>query len=302
MQNIFRHSAWAVAPAVIVLFLALPTPTPRKTPPPPGTTPIAHFFMDKQEITNLNYREYLFWVGLVFGKDSDRYRQALPDSTVWRAGLDYCEPMVDLYFQHPAYENYPIVGVTYEQAVQYCAWRTDRVYERDLVAAGAIPANTRPVETNFFTEERYLAGEYLGLKPNKTIPVSRYRLPNEDEWELAASGNLDATLFPYGYNLSDKKIIAQLRKGRHLFNTKRAIKLHNSPSLTASPAHSGYPNGYGLYNTVGNAAEMIAEKGVCKGGSYTHQLEDGKITSILSYDKPTSWLGFRCVCVQEMPK
>jgi len=316
MLNLFHRPISVFAPIALLFLPVFSAQKPGKTPPPPGTTPVTGFFMDKQEITNLDYREYLAWLEMVFGQNSEQYRQALPDTTVWRADMTYNEPFVENYFQHPAYENYPVVGVSYEQVVQYCAWRTDRVYERDLVKAGIIKSSSTCLtegkpdaaapaagSTQYFTTERYLAGEYLGLKPDKTIAVPRYRLPTEDEWELAASGKLNATLFPYGYDLSDKKITAQLRKGRHLFHTKRAVKLHNnSYNQCAAPTGSGLPNGYGLYNAVGNAAEMIAEKGVCKGGSYVHLLEESTITGRMTYDKPASWLGFRCVCVREMPK
>lgn len=274
-----------------------------KQSPPPGTTPVAHFFIDKQEISNIDYREYLYWLALVYGPDAAEYRQDLPDTTVWQKVFTYNAPLVTNYFRHPAYDHYPVVGVSYEQAVRYCAWRTDRVYEKQLIEAGLIPVNRQPSNNNHFTAERYLSGEFMGLKPDKTIPVPRYRLPTKAEWELAASGNLDATLFPYGYDLQEKKIAAKLRKGQSVFQSRPAVKPeNNAAALLTAPAASGFPNGFKLHNMIGNVAEMTAEKGVCKGGSFHHPLEESKITAQISYTAPEAWLGFRCVCIPEVPK
>jgi formylglycine-generating enzyme required for sulfatase activity len=272
---------------------------------PPGTVAIARFFFDRQEISNLDYREYLNWLTHVFGPDSDELRQATPDTSVWLRNIESYNynPLEEVYFRHPAYDGYPVVGVSYEQATQYCAWRTDRVYEMQLIRSNSIPKNSRQTREDYFTVERYLAGRYQGLTPNRSIPVLRYRLPTKDEWEMAASGNLDATIFPYGYDLSDKKIARKLRKGQAVFQTRQAIKMQNQEGyLVAAPAVSGFPNGFKLYNMIGNVAEMLAEKGICKGGSFYHALDDCKITGQLTYTQPEPWLGFRCVCVPEMPK
>lgn len=275
----------------------------QKQSPPPGTTPVAHFYIDKQEITNLDYREYLYWLAHVFGRDAAEYKQALPDTTVWRNSLNYAEPLVNQYFRHPAYENYPVVGVSFEQAQQYCSWRTDRVYEMNLVKAGLIPVNRQQTKDTYFTAERYLAGEYMGLQPDEGIAVPRYRLPTKDEWELAASGPLDASVFPYGYDLSDKKIAAKLRKGHRVFHSRPTVKMqHSGETLCAAPARSSFPNNNDLYNMIGNVAEMTAEKGNCKGGSFRHTLEESKIADQITYTQPEAWLGFRCVCVPEMPR
>ena len=104
---------------------------------------VSSFWMDQTEITNLQYREYTDWMRRVFweegeGQFSYLYAHALPDSTVWRSELSYNEPMVTQYFRHPAYQDYPVVGVSWQQAIDYCDWRTDRVNERRLVESGAL--------------------------------------------------------------------------------------------------------------------------------------------------------------------
>ena len=61
---------------------------------------------------------------------------ALPDTLVWRSELAYNEPYVEYYFRYPAYNYYPVVGVTWEQAHDFCIWRTDRVNEKLLIDKG----------------------------------------------------------------------------------------------------------------------------------------------------------------------
>ena len=104
---------------------------------------VSSFWMDQTEITNLQYREYTDWVKRVFWEDGDGthnylYTHALPDTTVWRSELSYNEPMVNQYFRHPAYQDYPVVGVSWQQATDFCIWRTDRVNERILIKRGKI--------------------------------------------------------------------------------------------------------------------------------------------------------------------
>lgn len=92
-------------------------------------TTVSSFYMDETEVSNTNWLEYLSWIRTTYPTDHEYYYNELPDTLVWRRPLSYNEPYVDNYLRHPAYQDYPVVGVTWEQAERYCAWRTDRVNE-----------------------------------------------------------------------------------------------------------------------------------------------------------------------------
>jgi len=100
----------------------------------PRRVTVSSFYMDQTEVRNLDYLEYLYWIHRVFGTDFPMvYRKALPDTLVWRSPLAYNEPYVEYYLRHPAYRDYPVVGVSWKQANDYCACRTDRVNEYILI-------------------------------------------------------------------------------------------------------------------------------------------------------------------------
>jgi hypothetical protein len=64
-----------------------------------------------------------------------------------------------------------------------------------------------------------------------------------------------------------------------------------------APVNSYTKNHFGLYNMIGNVSEMVTEKGTSKGGGWRHLLEECRVGKDITYEKPTSWLGFRCICI-----
>ncbi|MBI5219783.1 MAG: SUMF1/EgtB/PvdO family nonheme iron enzyme [Bacteroidia bacterium] len=262
----------------------------------PRRVTVSSFYIDQTEVKNVDYREYLYWLTRVFTDYPEVYKKALPDTLVWREKLAYNEPMVELYLRHPAYMNYPVVGVNWLQCNDYCAWRTDRVNEWILVEkTGLLMWDPNQNGDNNFNTDAYLAGKYDGLvnprnqgmledlDPNKDkrkvrmedgVFLPRYRLPTEAEWEFAALaliGEMKAQeriferrLYPWGghYIRNDESssqglFMANSMRGRG-DNMGVAGALNDRADITA-PVDAYWPNDYGLYCMAGNVNEWVMD-------------------------------------------
>jgi sulfatase modifying factor 1 len=215
-----------------------------------------------------------------------------PDTLVWVRDFTYSynEPMSVRYFAHPAFANYPVVGVNWKQASAFCNWRT-----------------------------RYL-NAYLASKA--FAPESSFRLPTEAEWEYAARGGRSQAMFPWGnYYLRNRRgcIMANFKPGRGNYP--------EDGGFYTVRADAYWPNDFGLYNMAGNVAEWTGslyyegaynfshdmnpdirfsakdsdpprmKRKVVRGGSWKdvgYFLQNG--TRSYEYqDTAKSYIGFRCV-------
>ena len=146
-----------------------------------------------------------------------------PDTLTWIRDFTYSynEPLATRYFWHPGFDDYPVVGVTWKQANAFCNWRTK------------------------------IQSDFLSMKGEPEL--QSYRLPTEVEWEYAARGGKNFSMFPWGgyYTRDDD--------GVFLANFKPLRGNYVEDGGIASMKVGSYdPNEYGLYDMAGNIAEWTS--------------------------------------------
>lgn len=233
----------------------------KKTVAPPNTIHLnGKLYMDQSEITNIDWKEYQYWMKK---NDPENWANTLLDTNAWLQIDSNYTPIIQQYHAHSAYDQHPVVGMSHQQAKDYCQWRSKVV------------------------------NEMLRLNPNKDFQQVAYRLPTEKEWEYAASTGLNKSNFPYGIDVDAHK-----KNAHRLFNFDHEPQtpLEAASSATPAPTNSYLPNAWGFYNFFGNVAEMVEEEGISKGGSWQHSSTLGRIEKNIPYDGTHPWLGFRCIC------
>lgn len=269
---------------------------------PPWTVRVArNFYVDRIEESNYFYRDILREIEKRYGKDNDYYRSMIPDTTVWSKTplVDGNEKFVEgfrnlseVYFNLKDLRFFPVVGVSFEQAKEYCRFRSELVFEYYLVYLGKIPNYLNRNSDEVFTIQKYFEGNFLGIKPDKDMPYPDFRLPTEAEWEQIAKGKFDNNDPELGLKLRKKSKNIPFNTYEYAHRPKRDTNLLN---ITMHYAAFD-PNDFGIYNLIGNVAEMTSSKGIAKGGSWMHKISESRIAAHQVYSEPTSWLGFRCVC------
>lgn len=226
-----------------------------------------------QEVSNIDYQEFV--------ARNSYQADLLLDTTAWQTLMAFGDPYVKTYHQHPAFSHYPVLNISREQADAYCAW---------------------------------LTAQY-NAHPDRTHQKVVIRLPTEAEWELAASAGQEVD-FPWQTNPKKKYqrkspdgVAGEMLANYHQIDPTRIFRTESGYEvrkgwdkprgtnyyMVTAPANHGIANGLGLHCMAGNAAEMVQEPGIAKGGSWYHPAGHLRIKERLTYDKALPWLGFRFV-------
>jgi formylglycine-generating enzyme len=223
------------------------------------TVTIASFFMDETEITNNDYREFLFYMKKKVSADS--IQKLEPQEGVWAGALSYNDVYDTYYFRFPGFNFYPVAGVSWTQANVYAKWRTEFV--SDLIR------KKNEIDSSFTKNQLIERG----------VAFAEYRLPSEAEWEYAAKAMIGTQymdenqeygrIYPWDgrgvrnpYNVKRKgkqgDFLANFKRGRGDYAGIAGTN-SNDGEILPTNVYDFPPNDFGLYHMAGNVNEWVQD-------------------------------------------
>lgn len=230
---------------------------------------LGEFFIKKGEVTNIDYREFLVYLRRT--GDIEALQVCTIDSSGWNLDGASFEPFATQYHRNPAYDEYPVVNISHEAAELYCTWL-----------------------------EKMLNNSLDGLYEVEV------RLPDHTEWRRAADPNNNNSRYAWGgpylrnakgcymcnfYPKGAESITRDLETGEF----KVVGSSDYFAPVTLAPALSYVESQSGVFNLNGNAAEMVSKPGIAIGGSWASTGYDVRNESVIPFEKPSPYVGFRPV-------